>query len=144
MFQPVSDIDYLLVDPNLQILVCALDDPPSRATLHTKWEKRATAIFCFRAGDDILDVVRDLLANPQIRAVVFEGVGEGLADFYRFWRGDGPMDLQGIAEEHATAVKQFVDLYDGDCTLKEPLQPFWPTRLCYKSGPKAKIPPKES
>ena len=131
MFQPVSDIDYLVVNPDLQILVCALDDPPSRITLRNKWAEKAVAIFCFRPGDDVLDVVRDLLANPQIRAIVFEGVGEGLAAFYHFWR-EGTMDLQGIAEEHATAVRQFVDLYDGDCTLKEPLQPFWPTRLRYE------------
>lgn len=134
MFRPVSKIDYTVYDANKQLLVCTLWTP--RAQCEEKWKPRAAAGFEFLSGGDVLDVVRDLLANPQIRAIVFDGIdsgGRGL--FEAFWKGPLPPDLQGIEPAHAEAVQQFVDLYDEDCSMLYPLPPFWPTRLRYVKHP---------
>lgn len=131
MFHPLSGIQYIVLDPDKQILVCSLDAQAATSDLRERWRDRAAAIFSFRAGDDVLDVVRDLLANPQIRIVVFDGEGAGREVFDAFWKKTREFDLDGIAENHADAVRQFVDLYDGDCGMRGPLQPFWPTRLKY-------------
>lgn len=120
---------YHLLDVDKQILVCSL----SRARLEAveKWKDRAAAAFEFRPGDDLMDIVRDLLANPQIRIIVFDGAGPARIMFEAFKRG-GSLDLQGVAENHVDAVRQFVDFFDEDCGIVGALQPFWPTRLKYE------------
>ena len=130
-FEPVSAIEYLRLDDERQVLVCALSSRKEASWLQKKWAGRAVAVFEFHAGDDVMDVVRDLLANPQIRALVFEGEGKVRSIFSGFWSGALKIGLQGVAEQHVTVMRQFVDLYDGDCGIRGPLQPFWPERLRY-------------
>jgi hypothetical protein len=82
------------------------------------------------APEILRDVVRDLLANPQVRMVVFDGPTHGRQAYDAFWRGtDDPG--WSIEMEHVTLVRRFVDLYDDDLGLKGPMQPFWPVRINY-------------
>lgn len=131
MFMPVSLIEYRLLDPDQQLLVCTLSTETTAAHVAEKWATRAAAAFKFEEYDDISEVVRDVLANPQIRAVVFDGVGRGRAPFLAFWRRE--KQLEGINEEHLEMVRQFVDLFDDDCHFHKPKQPFWYKRLIYKT-----------
>ena len=132
MFEPVSKTRYLVLNPDLQVLVCSLSEPAEEPMRVKRWAKRACAIFEFPADGDLSDIVRDVLANPQIRGIVFDGAGPGRAVFQTFWTGrDVPS--WGIVEAHLKLVRQFVDLYDEDCYCR-PLQPFWPERLKYLSA----------
>lgn len=136
MFEPVSAIEYDFCARDRQILVCLLDEPATWEKKE-KWCARAAAMFNFRAGDDLVDVLRDLLANPQIRAVVFDGNEDGLGRnaFLAFWdRSWTPVTIGPIKEEHLEVVRQFVNLYDGECMIRKDLPPFWPERLIYKES----------
>jgi len=129
MFQPVSTTAYCLLDETQQRLVCSLDDPHNAPRLQEKWAKRACAIFSFKPPDTLYELVRDLLNNPQVRMIVFDGEGPGRQIIQDFWDSrDFPK--WGIAAEHLTLVRQFVDLYDEDCG-GQVMQPFWPKRLAY-------------
>jgi hypothetical protein len=77
------------------------------------------------------DVVRDLLANPQVRVVVFHGKACGRDAYEAFWRGQGDPGW-GIALDHLALVRQFVDLYDDDFMLKSVMAPYWPERIRYQ------------
>lgn len=127
MFVPVSPIAYAVIDADRQILVCTLGADPALGL--EKWQSRATALF---ADGDVGDVVRDILANPQIRALVFDGPGDP-SKFYAFWQGVQPLPGYDITDAHLALVRQFVSLYDGDCWFKKAAQPFWPERLRYLS-----------
>jgi len=131
VFQPVSKIPYHVLDENQQILVCCLDDVLGRETVEARWKRRAVAWFPFKVGDDLCDVVRDLLANPQIRAIVFIGESDAEKAFQAFW-GRTVQPGWKIREEHLELVRQFVDLFNGDCGFHSAQQPFWPTRLKYE------------
>jgi hypothetical protein len=131
MFEPISRIAYHVLNLDKQLLVCTLSTP-WRAEQVKKWGRRAAASFEFDTGSDVLDVIRDLLANPQIRAIVFDGTGPMRVGFDIFWE-TGRCNYGNIAPHHLTVVRQFVDLYDGDCDLREPLPPFWPERLRYET-----------
>lgn len=130
-FQPVSAIDYLVLVPDGQVLVCSLDTVPTTASLVDKWQGRAAAIFSFAEGDDVIDVIRDILANPQIRALVLDGDGAGASKIREFWSNASVSSKQGIPQESLDLVRRFVDLYDDDCGFKGPRQPFWPKRMKY-------------
>lgn len=129
MFHPVSAHPYHFLNRDKQILVCTLSRPCVEAT--EKWKDRAAAAFEFKPGDDLMDIVRDLLANPQIRIIVFDGAGPA-RDVFAAFKNGGRLDLQGVAENHVDAVRQFVDFFDEDCFIRDALQPFWPTRLKYE------------
>lgn len=133
MFEPVSNIGYYVLDLDKQLLVCTLSSACSFEQLREKWGLKAAAAFPFRPGDDLVDIVRDLLANPQIRAIVFDGEGPMRMMFDAFWE-TGRLNYGNIAVHHLTALRQFVDLYDGDCDIREPLPPFWPQRLRYETA----------
>lgn len=133
MFQPVSQISYHVLDVDKQILVCSLEGGHRRNDLLTRWETRAAATFSFTADDDICDVVRDLLANPQIRAIVFDGSSAVENVFRDFWERRTTPGWK-INEEHLELVRQFVDLFNDDCGFHKPQQPFWPQRLKYQEG----------
>ena len=134
MFEPVSTATYCRLNPNKQILICSLGDPCDTPRLLEKWATRACAIFAFGAGESLSNLVRDLLANPQIRAIVFDGPGAGSQVFRDFWIGTDVPEW-GINAEHITLVRQFVDLYDEDCGHRL-MQPFWPQRLKYMLPPR--------
>ncbi len=128
MFQPVSSLGYQLLEPTAQAIVVV---DPSRLAPHevtAKWGKRVAA-----AVDDdpanVRDVVRDLLANPQIRIIVFDGPTRN-RDVWEDFRY-GPMPDWKIDQEHLTLVRQYVDLFDDDFFIKGPMQPFWPLRIRY-------------
>ncbi len=130
MFKPVSTTEYLLLSPLQQRLVCSLDDRHDTPRLHKKWAKRACAIFAFDRNSALVDIVRDILANPQLRIIVFDGTGDGRQVLHDFWRNkDNP--AWGIPPDHLSLVRQFVDLYDEDCG-GQVMQPFWPERLIHK------------
>lgn len=139
MFHPVSRIEYRALDPDGQVLVCTLAGERFPEALLSTWRGRAAAVFPFRGDDDLADVVRDLLANPGIRAIVFADEGAGREAFERFWARDWvPDGAKVIKEEHLEVVRQFVDLYDGDCGLHSPLPPFWPEPLIYQTEESAR------
>lgn len=133
MFQPVSRISYHALDVDKQILVCALEGGHRRNDLLTRWETRAAATFSFTEADDVCDVVRDLLANPQIRAIVLDGSGKAEDKLRAFWARQTTPNWK-INEEHLELVRQFVDLFNEDCGFHKPQQPFWPQRLKYQEG----------
>jgi hypothetical protein len=133
VFRPVSRIEYRTLLPEGQVLVCTLAGERFPVDVLRAWEKRAAAVFPFREDDDVTDVIRDVLANPQIRAIVFADEGWGREAFERFWARDWtPEGASSIKEEHLEVVREFVDLYDRDCGIHSPMQPFWPERLLYK------------
>ena len=123
MFTPVSNIEYLRLDADRQILVATDGDPEA---LRAAWSGRAAAVLSFTARGDLTKLVEDLLANPHIRALVVHGDGAGLDRLRRFWicqEGLPP----GFVEPWLTdLVVRWVDLYDDDCDLRLPLPPFWP------------------
>jgi hypothetical protein len=82
----------------------------------------------------LFDLVRDLLANPQIRAIVFDGPGTGVQVIRDFWTSRDIPKTWYINAEHIMLVRQFVDLYDEDCGSPV-MQPFWPKRLKYMLPP---------
>lgn len=132
-FEPVSDLKYHILNSEMQILVCSLSDPHDAVALLERWKARAVATFSFGPDDVVGDVVRDLLANPQVRAIVFDGQGDA-SRLRAFWKRE--LELGGgIEEEHLELVRQFVDLFDGDCVFHKPQQPFWPKRLKYQPEP---------
>lgn len=122
MFQPVSRVSYLRCAEDKQVLVCVCDTAQSLESLSPTWKDRAVALFHFT---EVSDVLRDVLANPQIRAVVL--IGDS-SSFKEQWA----KPIEGLPEEHVSVVRQFVDLYDGDCGIYGPLPPFWPKRLVYE------------
>jgi hypothetical protein len=131
VFQPVSQVSYHVIDGDKQILVCSLEGDHRRSGLLERWKTRALATFSFTEADDLCDVVRDLLANPQVRAIVFDGSSPVEATFRAFWtRQIAP--AWKINEEHLELVRQFVDLFNEDCGFHKPQQPFWPQRLKYQ------------
>jgi len=73
----------------------------------------------------MVDVFRDVLANPQIRAIVLIQDSGAFRDAW-----NGPQE--GIPEEHLSVARRFVDLYDEDCGIHDALPPFWPKRLIYE------------
>jgi hypothetical protein len=127
-FEPVSTMEYELWAPDRQLLVCSLSSPKASAALREKWHDRAAAAFEFGPDDDVGDVVRDLLGNPQLRAIVFDGSGHGDKGLRSFWRREHQEEW-GIATAHLELVRQFVDLFDGDSGQSGPLPPYWPERL---------------
>lgn len=130
MFKPVSHIAYTRLDDNKQFLVCTLSSPAADPQKVSRWRGRACAIFEFPPGALLVDVVRDLLANPQIRAIVFDGEGTTRGVFKAFWERQTPLKC-AIREDHLNMVRQFVDLYDDDCSIIKLLPPYWPKRLLY-------------
>lgn len=133
MFRPISTIPYHVLDEDQQILVCCLGEELCAEDVETKWKRRAAALFHFQVGDDLCDVVRDLLANPQIRAIVFLGESPAEQAFHDFWRRTVTPGWK-IREEHLELVRQFVDLFNGDGGFNTAQPPFWPTRLKYQEG----------
>lgn len=126
MFQPTSPLAYRFLRPEGQAIVLlgrdAAPDSPG-------WEPTACAALVGRSGI-VRDVVRDLLANPQVRALVFVGEVEGRAEWTDFFEGTGP-SLEGIDAEHVQLVRQFVGMYDDLFLTKDAMQPFWPVRIRY-------------
>lgn len=135
MFHPVSDISYLTGDPDAQVLVCSLALSKSRPELLSKWQGRAAAFFEFTDASKFSALVRDLLANPQVRALVIDGDGDR-AVFDGFWRGTDALAIPGVAPHHIELVRHYVTLFDDDCGILRPLRPYWPHRLRYTEDTK--------
>src|SRR5579885_1569420 len=126
MFEPVSQRHYDVLDSNLQVLVCVL----SGDVALSDWAARACAVARLEE-DGLLDFVRDLLANPQIRAVVLLGESPAGDVLQRFWRRETALD-SNIQGEHLDLLRTYVDLFDGDCGIRKPMRPWWPVRLKYE------------
>lgn len=129
MWQPVSKLEYQPLNPTGRVLVVTCPLQPPATPVHARWAARAVAVV----GDSqryLRAVVRDVLANPQIRAVVFDGPCCGRAAYHAFWTGTTDPGWR-IDKEHLDLVRQFVDLYDDDCHWRTPPQPFWPVRIAY-------------
>lgn len=129
MFTPVSSLSYELMEPTAQVLVVVCPERLSKEETEARWSRRAAAAI-HDSSEIVRDVVRDLLANPQIRIVVFDGPACGRAAWDDFWHGKG-FPAWGIDHEHLALVRQFVDLFDDDFGVKGPMQPFWPVRIRY-------------
>ena len=134
MFRPVSGICYRTLNSSAQaIAVVGLDVSDGLETRLegsvARWRDRTAGLYSLGSSLAVRDVVRDLLANPQIRAIVFDGCLETRQWFAAVW--DGPQGLKAIDDEHLTLVRRFVDLYDDDFAQRGPQQPFWPSRIMY-------------
>ena len=129
MFQPVSGLTYRVLNPRAQALVVVCPVGERFKGAEDRWRDRACAVI-HDTGKILRDVVRDLLANPQIRSIVFDGSCCGRDAYARFWDGETPAGWN-IDEEHVTLVRRFVDLYDDDFGQRGPQQPFWPVRIRY-------------
>lgn len=131
MFRPASDLPYRMLSPEAQVLV-VVDVFRSTEAVESRWKGRA----CAAAPDlpelpAVRSIVRDLLNNPQVRAVVFDGECRSRAAFDDVWSGRADLSGWKIDEEHLSLVRQFVDLFDDEYTVRKPLQPFWPARIFY-------------
>lgn len=129
MWEPVSKLEYVPLNAKGQVIVVA--DPLTRddATLKDKWKTRGAALLGDSA-DYLCDVVRDLLANPHVRAIVFEGQASGRDAYASFWASSEIPDWK-ISSEHIALVRRYVDLYDDDFKRRIYFPPFWPTRIKY-------------
>ena len=131
MWKPVSKVDYATLTPRSQILIVSCPLRERALDLVQRWRDRACAI----APDSskiLRDVVRDLLANPQVRAIVVPTAPPVVA------RSTTPSlgrrraaDTWRIDEEHLALLRGHVDLYDDDFSMKVPAQPYWPARIAY-------------
>lgn len=116
------------LNPLAQSIVVA-NPSQSSEDLRTRWKDRAAFVM----WDDcciLHDVVRELLYNPQIRSIVFDGNPECAELFRRFWRNEVDV-VWKIDAEHLQLLRHFVDLYDDDFGYRGPQQPFWPLRIKY-------------
>lgn len=125
MFKPVSTLPYRIVTRKAQALL--IRNNPDDLSV---WEGRVAACLLDVDIYSIRDIIRDVLHNPQIRAIVFDGDCCCRKDFADFWVSSDVPDWK-IDGEHLALVRQFVDLYDGDFWLQGPQQPFSPTRVMY-------------
>lgn len=129
MWRPASKVDYATLAPTGQVLVVACPLRERALDRIVRWRDRACAI----APDSskfLRDVVRDLLANPQVRAIVFDGPACGRASYDAFWAGAAQPSWR-IDEEHLKQIRAHVDLYDDDFMMRGTAQPHWPTRIVY-------------
>ena len=137
-FEPVSDLPYVRLIGHAQTLVFAKN-------VANRWKARATASVFFEPGTSLRALVIDLLANPQVRVLVYDDEpGPVLDPLKEFWSGLAKTAAWEIAPSHVTLVRQFVDLYEGDCGIRGTLQPFWPERIRYDSRPQPNKHPGES
>lgn len=128
MWKPVSTICCRMLNSTAQaIAVVGLGARLESSA--ARWLDQAAGLYSLGSATAVRDVVRDLLANPQVRVVVFDGCPEVRQWFTPVW--DGTMSLRDIDGEHVALVRQFVDLYDDDFSLHGPQQPFSPTRIMY-------------
>lgn len=125
----MSRLGYQPLNPQAQVLVIICPMQQRDEVLKERWRERAVALLEDTA-QHLRDIVRDLLANPQVRAVVFDGEVCCRDAFDAFWLGEAKPTWH-IDDEHLTLVRQFVDLYDDDCGIKAPMQPYWPARIQY-------------
>ncbi len=134
MWRPVSKLAFRALNSSAQaIAVVGIDlarelaeqlDPKAE-----KWKNRVAALYALGSPTAVRDVVRDLLANPQVRVIVFDACPDVYGWFSAVWGGETP--VPGVDDEHVTLVRQFVDLFDGDFVLRGPQQPFNPSRIMY-------------
>ena len=129
MFTPVSKLNYFLFRDDGHIVVVTF----SRISLmHAakKWRDRAAAVFRLKTTEEISFLIEDLLANPHIRALCFEEDGPLRAAIGAVWKDERPPGCR-VSDEHLTLVRQFVDLYDGDCRFRVAPFPYWPEPIRY-------------
>jgi hypothetical protein len=129
VWKPVSKLEYQPLNPKGQVIVIACPMLKRDDEIKERWKERAVAILN-DSSKYLRDVVRDILANPQVRAIVFDGAVCCRDAYDAFWLGkDQP--AWRIEKEHIDLVRQFVDLFDDDCMWQESMQPFWPARIMY-------------
>lgn len=134
MFRPVSTICYRTLNPMAQAIAVIGVDSTDRLETRLedaigRWQDRTAGLYVLGSYRAVRDVIRDLLANPQVRAIVFDACPEVRRWFSAVWDGsDVPRDIDA---EHVTMTRQFVDLYDDDFALRGPQQPFSPIRVTY-------------
>lgn len=126
MFEPVSDLKYLHLEADRQIIVAASGDVQAAAE---KWKGRAAAAFRFTAKSDLTKLAADLLANPHIRAIVLFDDGPGTNRIQRFWETREGLPPGALEEWLVELVVRWVDLFDEECCINLPLPPFWPERI---------------
>lgn len=125
----MSSLEYKIVTPDAQAIVVTCPALEEYKGAAERWKGKAAVII----GDSealMRDVVRDILANPQIRALVFDGEVHARQAYADFWAGAAKPEWK-IDEEHLKLVRQFVDLYDGEFAFKGHRHPFHPSRIRY-------------
>jgi len=131
MFMPVSALPYHRLARNAQVLLVRQRQRGGMLSGDLSgWADVVAAAIDDADVSSVRDVVRDLLGNPQIRAVVFDGECSCREGFASFWESMEIPDWR-IDREHIELVRRFVDLYDGEFRLRGPQQPFWPSRIRY-------------
>lgn len=101
---------------------------PKGLTADAGWQDVACVVV--HEPVNIRDLVRDLLANPQVRALVFIGEPVCRKDVVDFWASTENPGFR-IDMEHVELVRRFVDLYDDGIGWKTTPPPFWPQRIRY-------------
>lgn len=129
MWKPVSKLNWMPLAPEGRLLVVSCPMLVTDTAIKERWGTRACAAIS-DSSSIVRDVVRDLLANPQVRAIVFDGPACGREAYDKFWLGTDDPGWR-IDREHIDLVRQFVDLFDDDCMWRVPPQPFWPVRVMY-------------
>jgi hypothetical protein len=129
VWKPQSKLNYVTLNPKGQVIVVACPMLRSNDVLRERWSERA-AVAIGDSSSYLRDIVRDILANPQIRAIVFDGPACGREGYDKFWRGTEDPGWR-IDKEHLDLIRQFVDLFDDDFGWRVPPQPFWPVRIMY-------------
>lgn len=109
-----SQIDYLVCDEKKQILVCTLGSP--RLDKVNKWRAKGAAIFELTELSQLNSLLKDLLANPQIRALCLDGDGFMKQVLQAFWTGQNPKETD-ISDDHLTLIRQGVSLFEEDCNI---------------------------
>lgn len=125
----MSKVEYLPLKSDGQVLVVVCPPSERAGSAEDRWRDVACAIAPDTASI-LRDVARDLLANPQVRAIVFDGPCCGRDAYASLWSGTTPPDFR-IDEEHVRLLTSSVDLYDDQFSHKRPMAPYWSTRILY-------------
>lgn len=133
VFQPISKLEYVHLNPNGQAIVIFCPSRFKEPEIKDQWKDKAAAAV-WDSEVYLPAVVRDLLANPQIRVLVFHGQVCGRAAYEQFFSSQS-IPNWGIDGEHITRIRQFIDLYDDDFVLKGFRPPHWPSRIITPERP---------
>lgn len=128
-WQPVSALAYVVTQPRGTCLVIVQPQQWTRPQLQARWGTQACALLDADPAH-VPEVLRDVFANPQIRAIIFDGPSAAREVYASYWAGTLSL-APPVTPEHQVLVRQFVDLYDEAWHCHQPPKPFHPARILY-------------